>query len=286
MLYVHAFSAVEQQLFKQLSNTQSLTQMDIMSIENHESVGRILNFGNHRILLYSFQRLEYYKYLDTFQFEINQVKILAKHIKQAGFEKIILISSPGAYASSDNLYLQHKGLIEQLFVGTDIPCTILRVQGICSPPLQINNFHHLFYQAESNQYVVPKKNGNVVYSVKLNHLATIIQQACIKSEAQHFDVFDNITSLKNFLQYNSPQLQVLGLPIFYLYFQSYIGKYMPPAMFELFVRSGVPMYNFRTEKVFQVSLNADMFNDLTTGMKRGKDSDFIFSKKGQLIPVS
>ena len=286
MLYVHSFSAVEQQLFKQLSSTKSLTQIDIMSIENHAFVERILNFGNHRILIYSFQRLEFYQYLNTFQHEIEQIKMLTKRIKQVGIEKIILISSPGAYASSDNLYLQHKGLIEQLFVSTEIPCTILRVQGICSPPLQLNNFHSLFFQATSNQYIIPKKNGNVVYSININHLASIILQACIKTEAQHFDVFDHITSLKNFLHYNSPNIQVRGFPIFYLYFQSYIGKYMPPAMFELFVRSGVPMYNFRTEKVFQVALNANMFETLKLPLNRSKENDFIFSKKSQLIPIS
>lgn len=286
MIYVHSFSEVEQQIFRLLALNTPLAQMDIQCIQNNEYVERVHNFGNHKTIIYSFQRFETYKHLDSFQQEIKQLKILLAYIKKFSFEKIILISYPGAYASSDNLFLQHKGLIEQMFVSTEIPCTILRVQGICSPPQHINNFHSLFYNRSQNEYLIPKKSGAVVYSVNIKNLADIIIKSNEETHAEHFDVFDKVSSLKNFLSYNSQNIRVTSLPSFYLYFQSYMSKYIAPTMFELFIRNGVPMYNFRTEKAFHISLHAEIFEHLKSKENHTMENDYIFSKKGQLIPVS
>lgn len=286
MIYIHAFSAVEQQIFRMLARITPVAQMDIQSVDHIGYLERSHQFENHKTLIYSFQRFEIYKHLSSFQQEIRRLKLLTDHVQKSGFEKIILLSYPGAYASSDNLFLQHQGLIEQMFVATGIPCTILRVQGIGSPAAQINNFHHLFYNAASNQYVIPARSGNVVYSVNLKNLIEILARSVEEDHEGHFDVFDKISSLKNFLQYNSKHIHVTAQPAFYLYFQSYRNKYIAPTMFELFMRAAVPMYNFRTEKSFRVSLHADIFEQLKSIQNHTPENDFIFSKKGQLIPVS
>ena len=57
-------------------------------------------------------------------------------------------------------------------------------------------------------------------------------------------------------------------------------------MFELFVRTNVPMYNFRTEKAFDISLHAEMFDQLKASHIHTLESDYIYSKKGQLVPVT
>lgn len=286
MLYVHSFSAIEQQLCRLLSHNNDLTQMDIHSIYNNENIERLQHFGKHKTLIYSFQQLDHYNHLQSFQYEVNHVKILLANIRKHNFEKVVLLSYPGAYASSDNLFLQHKGIIEQMFVGSEIPCTILRVQGICSPAWHINNFHQLFYNRAAHQYVVPKKSGSIIYSINIKNLAQIIEKSYQGSYDEHYDVFDKVTSLKTFLHHNSQDIKVSSKPSFYLYFQSYLNKYISPTMFELFIRAAVPMYNFRTEKAFDISLHADIFEQLKSNQNHTIENDYIFSKRGQLIPVS
>ena len=85
---------------------------------------------------------------------------------------------------------------------------------------------------------------------------------------------------------NSSQINIRRVPCLYLYFLSFLHKYISPTMFELFVRSNVPMYNFRAEKAFGISLHAEMFEQLKSPENRNKENNFIFLQKGQLIPVS
>ncbi len=286
MLYVHSFSPIEQQLYKRLADNEVVTQMDIHSIHDAGCLQRLQQFQYHDTLIYSYQQLDRYRHLDSFQREIEQIKLLMEYVINNGFQKLVLISYPGAYASSDNMFLQHKGIIEQLFVGSGVSCTILRVQGICSPPLQLNNFHHLFYRASQNQYIIPKRAGQVIYSIQLNHLAQIIAGACALPSSECFDVFDKVSSLKNFLSYSTQHIEVKTRPVLYLYWQSYFDRYTAPTMFELFMRAAVPMYNFRTEKAFSISLHAEMFAPLRSGHTHQPDDQFIIARKEQLIPVS
>lgn len=285
MIYVHTFTAIEQQLCKLLSAESALTQLDIRHL-NEAQMQRLQSFEQHQTLIYSFQDLASYKHLDTFQREVEMVKLLVAFAKQMTCERLILISYPGAYSSSDNMFLQHKGLIEQLFVGSGIPCTILRVQGICSAPLQLNNFHGLFFDTNAQRYVIPSGSGNVIYSVNLKNLATIISKLVCEIKPETFDVFDKICSMKNFLHYHSPHTHVQQRPLLYLYVQSYFDRYIAPTMIELLMRPAVPMYNFRTEKTFGISLHAEMFEQLRPGHQPLLADDYIFSKKSKLIPVS
>ncbi len=286
MIYVHSFSEIEQQLSKLLAPKCAHSQVDIQSIHSLEYLERIHSFSNQRTLLYSFQKFDNYKHLHSFQNEIKQVEILLEHAVKEGFEKLILISYPGAYPSSDNLFLQHKGLIEQMFISTKIPCTILRVQGISSPPMHLNNFHPLFYQFQKHQYLIPRNGHNVVYAINLLNLVDIVFKSKSFSLTDRFDVFDQVYSLKRFLQMNSTQIKIRSISIHYLFFLSYFGKYCTPTMFELFVRTNVPMYNFRTEKAFDISLHAEMFDQLKASHIHTLESDYIYSKKGQLVPVT
>jgi hypothetical protein len=285
MIYVHTFTAIEQQLCRLLSAEFQLVQADNSQLQQTH-LQRLQRFEQHHTLIYSFQDFAFYKHLDSFQQEVDKVKLLLAHAKQTGCEKLILISYPGAYASSDNLFLQHKGLIEQLFVGSGIPCSILRIQGICSPTWQINNFHDLFFETKAQRYVIPKGSGNVVYSVNIKNLAVIIAKLVHEMKPETFDVFDKISSLKHFLHYNSQQIAVQQSPLLYLYVQSYLGRYVAPTMIELLMRPAVPMYNFRTEKAFSISLHAEMFEQLRHKRQHLGADDYIFSNKSRLIPVS
>lgn len=286
MIYVHSFSDIEQQISKLLTPKCTHHQIDIRCVNGKDYFERIQGFEQHDTLLYSFQQLDFYSHLNSFQNEIKQLKLLIDFVKKFNYKKLILISYPGAYPSSDNLFLQHKGFIEQMFVNTQIPCTILKVQGISNPPMQMHNLHHLFYHHQPHQYVIPREGKNIVYSINIANLVEVINKSTKILATEHYDIFDKISNLESFLKANSSQINIRRVPCLYLYFLSFLHKYISPTMFELFVRSNVPMYNFRAEKAFGISLHAEMFEQLKSPENRNKENNFIFLQKGQLIPVS
>ncbi|MBK7689839.1 MAG: hypothetical protein IPK62_07135 [Bacteroidetes bacterium] len=271
---------------KLLEGVCAIKQIDTSTVNGSEFLFQNLDCDQGETVLYSFQKFEQYRHLDSFQAEIKQVEFLCDYIVQKSFKKIVLISYPGAYPFSDNLFLQHKGIIEQLFVATKIPCTILKVQGICNPPLQVNNFHQLFYHYKSAHYIIPYESNNVIYSSNIMNLASIISQAQFMTGGESYDVFDQVFSLKHFLRNNSHQIPIKTRPLLFLYFISMFHKFCAPTMFELFIRPGVPMYNFRTEKVFKLHLYSDIFEQLKSEQNRNLKNAYLFAEKRKLIPVT
>jgi hypothetical protein len=286
MLYLHSYSQIEQQLAKLLEGVCAIKQIDTSQVIASELLMNADMSGIETTLLYSFQKFETYRHLDSFQAEIKQVERLIDFIIKNSYKKIILISYPGAYPFSDNLFLQHKGIIEQMFVATKIPCTILKVQGICNPPLQVNNLHHLFYHFKTAHYIIPYESNNVIYSSNIMNLASIISQAEFMNEGESYDVFDQVFSLKHFLRNNSHQIPIKTRPLLFLYFISMFNKFCAPTMFELFIRPGVPMYNFRTEKVFKLHLYSEIFEQLKSEQNRNVENAYLFAEKRKLIPVT
>jgi hypothetical protein len=217
-------------------------------------VDRLKNFNEHKVLLYSYLQLDYYKHLDTFQLELDRVEMLISYMKEVGFEKIILLSYPGAYSNSDNLFLQHKGLIEQLFISSGIQTVTLKVQAIYDTYKDINSFHSLFYDRVDHQYCIPKKSNAMIYSVSIKNMVEVILKSMQYSSSTCFDIFDQVSELSVFLSNHSDGIDVNRLASVYLYVKSYLGQYSSPTMLELFLRPLVPMHNYRTEKELNITL--------------------------------
>jgi len=254
MLYVHAGSSIENAIYSNLSLIENVEQCQLISFNGKVSLKLIELQGAGNVLLYSFQQMDFYRHLEDFLQECKMVDQLVSFVLENKYEKIIILTYPGAYYNSNNLFLQHKGLIEQKFVNTGIPCTLLNVQGISDRGLHLNNLHSLFFDEAEQKYIIPQKSRCIVYTVQLNHLLEIIVKSLHEDYEGKHDVFDTIFDLKTYLLQYSETQSVQRISPLYLYFKSYLGQYASPTMLELFLMSIVPMYKFRTEKEFGISL--------------------------------
>lgn len=252
MLYVHSQSSIEHKIARQLAHIDSITEFDIFNLKQLDPVELSESQTTDRILLYSFQRLEYFKHIHSFLNECKAVDELIEWAKTKGIQKLILITYPGAYFNSSNLFLQHRGIIEQKFHTSGIDCLMLNVQAIFDEVSGESSYHHLFYDETELQYIIPKKSNQLVYSIDLSKLIDVIESGIFLDITGKYDVFNQVNTLKSFLQLNAKT--VLRMAPLYLYFKSYIGQYLTPAMMELFLLPVIPMYAFRTEKHFDIQL--------------------------------
>ncbi len=257
MLYVHSFSPIEQAIFSTLAQTEDLIQVQALKITDRSILASEKLAGSHNTLLYSFQDLTHYRHIDSFREECAAVDILIDYILEQEFTKIILITYPGAYYNSTNLFLQYKGLLEQKFVHTGISCAILNVQAIHEAHVKTNNLHSLFYDESARCYVIPAKSSCITYSIKLTSLCQIIVKSLHGDYEGKFDAFDTVFDLKSYLLTHSSVNQVRRMTPLYLYCKSFFGLYTSPTMLELFLMTIVPMYKFRIEKEFGITLEQE-----------------------------
>lgn len=257
MLYIHSFGSVEQVLGNLFNLQGNLCQVDARQISSHESLDRIDPFGFDDVLFYSFLNLHEYRFLDTFRHELERVHFIVDYVKRKKFRKLIILTAPGAFDHSDNLYLQHKGLIEQKFQSSGIPCLFLRVQAVTHAFRRIHNLHHLFYERAEGRYLIPQKNDLTIYSIQLDNLHDIVEKAMRDDSYGYYDAFDSISKLPDFLKEHAAHIPITRIAPLYLYFKSYLGNYLSPSILELFLRPVVPMYSYRTAKAFGVKLHQE-----------------------------
>ena len=266
MLFVHSHSPVELSLQRRLSMHDAVTALDIMTVDGPETFERLARISREKVLLYSLQRMDQYRHIQDFQAEFHRVRWLAKWIARQEFERVILISYPGAYVNSDNLFLQYKGLIEQHFVECGIHTVVLKVQGIHDTYARRHSFHDLFYDRRDHAYYVPQKKIMATYSVSVDNLAACILGAMHHKAIGQYDVFDEVGDLPSMLYRHSSGLKVFRLLPVYLYVRSFLGKYQSPTMLELFLRPLVPMYSHRTVRDLGVALEP-MIGPVEQGMQ-------------------
>ncbi|HNF72712.1 MAG TPA: hypothetical protein PLP34_09870, partial [Chitinophagaceae bacterium] len=257
MLFAHSFSATEEFLFKNLTKYTPVVQLDLTQIPDKAGLTDQLRYSNDSLLLYSFQKLEHYTHIDSFRRECEIADYLVEHVIEKEYRKIILLTYPGSYFNSSNLFLQHKGIIEQKFVNTGIPCTLLNIQAIGDAVFHVNNLHELFYDRYHHQYLIPQRSNFFVYSIQLRTLVKLLLKAMNGHYAGRYDVFDTISDLRDYLLRYSKVPKVQRMAPVYLYFKSLLGQYPSLTMLELFLQGTVPMYKFRTEKEFDVPLPED-----------------------------
>ncbi len=252
MLYAHSNSTIESKISQQLGKRQEIYEIDIRKVKTLEDLDLIVIPDQQKVLLYSFQQLSYYKHLPTFLEECKAVDLLIQYAKLKDIEHVVLITYPGAYFNSGNLFLQHKGIIEQKFVSSEIPCTLLNMQIIVDKESNLSNIHQLFYDKDSAHYLIPKKQNQVVYSIDLFKLVQVIESAILCKNEGKFDVFTKISSLQSLLA--SSNIAIERISPTYLYFKSFLGTYMTSTMLEVFLLPLVSMQIFRTEKQFGIHL--------------------------------
>ena len=252
MLYVHSHSPIERKIAQQLAHIEAITEIDIFNLSVLGQYEPTFETASDSILLYSFQRLSHFKYIHSFINECNAVDELIEMAKTKGIQKIILLTYPGAYFNSSNLFLQHRGIIEQKFHSSGIACLMLNVQAILDEMSGESSYHQLFFDESEGQYIIPKKSNQLVYSIDLSILIDVIESGIFLDISGKYDVFNQVHSLSSFLQLNAKT--VTRMAPLYLYFKSYIGHYLTPTMMELFLLPVIPMYAFRTEKHFELNL--------------------------------
>lgn len=254
MIFAHSFSRTEQTLFHSLQRTYDLHQLDCTQINSPEDLKEQLRYTQGNTLLYSFQKLDAYSHLDSFSIECERVNWLVDYAIENNFDHMVIFSWPGAYFNSSNLFLQHKGMIEQKFVQSGIRCTLLNVQAIGDRLFRQNNFHELFFDKQQGAYLIPQRSNFFVYSITVENLSALIQSAFQHRKNGKFDAFDTIMDLRSFLMQYSSMQKIQRMAPIYLYFKSFFGNYPSPTMLELFLLTVVPMYKFRTEKEFGIPL--------------------------------
>ena len=254
MIFAHTFTSIEVELAHQVGKTQKVSQIDIREIKEKKQLRRLHNFHSPEILLYSFQMFDKYSFLHSFEDELQAVKILLEYAIEHGIRKIIVMSYPGSYYNSSNLFLQHKGEIEKLFVSSGIPCTILLVQGIMDTKRRRHNFHSLFFRASQGTYVLPKTKNKMMYSISLSSLVSIVFKCITEDHYSKYDVFDRAFDLQSFFKEASVHIPIRFVSPQWLYWECYQGNYISPTMLELFLQPTLPMFNFRTQKEFNVHL--------------------------------
>ena len=255
MLYIHSFSSIEQELFQFVKYAKkNVTQLNGSLPFDLDYLERQLYISPSKTLLYSFLDYSKYSYLDSFKREVKNVELLVAFAKKNQFKNIILLSYPGVYVNSDNLFLQHKAEIENLVAKSEIPFTILSAQSIVSYETKKCTLQTLFYNEAEEQYVIPKKFSQIVYSIAIENLAEIILKVSPTAYNNCYDLMDSVHELKDYLKALSPNTHIERISPLYLNFRSFLGNYLSPTMLDLFLRPAVPMYKSRAEKEFEIEL--------------------------------
>lgn len=256
MLYVHSFSAIEQELFQFIKYAdKNVTQLSVGQSLDLDNLELQMCVSTTKTLLYSFLDYSKYSYINSFQSEVKNMESLIAFAKKNQFKNIILLSYPGVYVNSDNLFLQHKAEIENLVAKSQIPFTILSAQSIFSPETMKCSLQTLFYNEAESQYIIPKKNSQIVYSTTIENLAEIILNVSPTAYNNCYDIMDSVYELKDYLKALNPEIHVDRVSPLYLNFRSFFGNYLSPTMLDLFLRPTVPMYKSRAEKEFDIKLN-------------------------------
>ena len=256
MLYVHSFSAIEQELFQFIKYAdKNVTQLSVGQSLDLDNLELQMCVSTTKTLLYSFLDYSKYSYINSFQSEVKNMESLIAFAKNNQFKNIILLSYPGVYVNSDNLFLQHKAEIENLVAKSQIPFTILSAQSIFSPETMKCSLQTLFYNEAESQYIIPKKNSQIVYSTTIENLAEIILNVSPTAYNNCYDIMDSVYELKDYLKALNPEIHVDRVSPLYLNFRSFFGNYLSPTMLDLFLRPTVPMYKSRAEKEFDIKLN-------------------------------
>ena len=255
MLYVHSFSAIEQELFQFIKYAdKNVTQLSVGQSLDLDNLELQMCVSTTKTLLYSFLDYSKYSYINSFQSEVKNMELLITFAKKNQFKNIILLSYPGVYINSDNLFLQHKAEIENLVAKSQIPFTILSAQSIFSPETMKCSLQTLFYNEAESQYIIPKKNSQIVYSTTIENLAEIILNVSPTAYNNCYDIMDSVYELKDYLKALNPEIHVDRVSPLYLNFRSFFGNYLSPTMLDLFLRPTVPMYKSRAEKEFEIEL--------------------------------
>ncbi|MBL7767049.1 MAG: hypothetical protein JNJ58_13195 [Chitinophagaceae bacterium] len=256
MIYVHSFSPVEQRLFTKLTNSKNCSQLDIKDIHSEACFERLKGIHQADVIVYSFFQTSHYQYIESYQQEIQSLKYLLEYAREQKIKQFILLSTPGAYSNSDNLFLQHKGMIERMVIQSEIPNTILKIQAVTCAEKGLHSLHPLFYKNDVEAYLIPQKSNQIIYTVELNVLAEIILKVNPSHFSCSYDVFDQVMELRDSLIRYGNCSQVKRISPIYLQFMSFMGNYPAPSLIDLFIRPAIPMYCYRTEREFGINLNS------------------------------
>lgn len=249
--YIHTNSGIEKLVARKLSLVEDLREINIMPMLRS---GQIPQLSEGGVLLYSFLELSFFTDIRSFRAEYNMVQQLAKRCIESGFRRLVILTHPGAYFNSANLYFQFRGLIEQVFMQTGIPCTFLNIQAVYDKHCHTNNLESLLIMPSKERMLLPLNKRQVIQGIEVHNLCLLISRAVRQDMRGKFDAFDSVTDLPSFMQAYSPIQKFIRLPRPLFFACSFFGICGSPSMLEVFLSHPAPMYKFRTERDFGLTL--------------------------------
>lgn len=267
LYYIHSNAKVEKLMSRKLSMIEDLREILIMPVLRSGQTPELTKGG---VLLYSFLELSYFKDIRSFRDEYEMVRQLAKRCVEHRFRRLVILTHPGAYFNSANLYCQFRGLIEQVFMQTGIPCTFLNIQAVYDEHRHSNNLESLLIIPSQRTLLLPTGKRQIVQAVEVHNLCLLISRAVRQDMMGKFDVFDSISSLTTFIQAYSPSRQIIRLPRPILFVCSFFGLCGSPSILEVILAPAVPMYKFRTERDFGLTLRENKLPLMVPNVKRNR----------------
>lgn len=251
LYYVHSASPIEKLVSRKLSLLEDLHEIDFRTVAR---TGQLPEIATGSVLVYSFLELAFFKDIRSYNTEYKVVQQLAGLCKEKQLKRLVIITHPGAYFNSANLYFQFRGLIEQAFVQTGSPCTFLNVHAVYDKHRHVNNLESLFSVSSAASLIVPFSRKQILQAVEVQNLCLLMSRAVRDDLNGKFDVFDLIANLPDFLHSFSSIQRVIRLPRVCMFGLSYLGILASPYTLEVFLNTIIPMYKFRTEREFRISL--------------------------------
>jgi hypothetical protein len=265
---------------------QSIREVHAISPDLTSDLSHFIPNEDSSVMIYSLQSLSGFTHLHSFRKVYQVASELAAFAIANNMKRIVLISYPGAYFNALNLFLKLQGELEQLFSGTGIPCTILSIEAIYDRENYLHSLHELFYSDTSGAYLIPRRNGRVVHAIDIINLFQLIMKVVIDKRSGKYDVFDSVFNLPVFLSEFSEGIRVKRFIPLQLYFLSLIGQYCSPNIFELFLTNSIPMFKYRTESDFAMTLDEYKSQEHRAwrSVKRSRNK-ISFGHMKRLIPI-
>jgi hypothetical protein len=204
-----------------------------------------------------------YKNIQSLNKELNGVNWLIKGLSNSFVQKIINISYKGGYISSDNLYLQARGLIEKRFSETKISTLQLNTQYILNTPANPTK-DDSYFLAQKNKVEIIGNGSQIVYAIGCYDLVKTIAVGLKNPLFGSYDVFSDVMELETMVKIinNYKQYTISKLPSFIAYIKAYVNEYYSPTQIDLFSRPLIMMYNARVKKDFNLEFQS-IFNEVS-----------------------
>lgn len=272
MLYLHAHTPIENELYRQLKTKQNhVSQLNIHHLHDKQYLERHHYIHPSDTLMYSFLDYASYDYLPSFQKEVEAVDLILEFAEELGYKHLIFITYPGVYYNSGNLFSQHKAIIQQKVAQSGLGFTFLAINALSCFEKQQHSLYPLCYNSDAEKFIIPFHRSKVIYNLEVENLVRLLSAPNFVAMNKSYEVFDAIYSMNEFLSIFSDHIPVTHYPNFLFSFLSYIRDWHTPSMVELLTKPLVTMQRNLVERDFHISLQpTPLVNSYLWRLEKGK----------------